>query len=106
MKYKQLGTKYIVKIEKGDELIETLKIFCKENGIRLGSIMGLGASNQITLGLFKTANKEYLTKEYKADYEITSLLGNISEKEGEVYLHIHANIAAVSYTHLTLPTNR
>lgn len=93
MKYKQVGSKFFIKIEKGEEVVETLKIFCRDNSIKLGSIMGLGASNKIVLGLFKTDSKEYLSKEYTGDHEITSLLGNISEKEGEVYLHIHANIS-------------
>ena len=93
MKYKQFGSKYFIKIDKGEEVVETLKIFCRENKIRLGSIMGLGASNKIVLGLFKTKNKEYVTKEYLGDHEITSLLGNVSEKDGEVYLHIHTNIS-------------
>jgi predicted DNA-binding protein with PD1-like motif len=92
MKYQQFGTKYVIKIEKGEEIVESLKKFCKEKEVRLGSIVGLGASNKIVLGLFKTENKEYLSKEYTGDHEITSLLGNVSEKDGEVYLHIHANI--------------
>jgi hypothetical protein len=55
--------------------------------------MGLGASNKIVLGLFKADSKEYLSKEYTGDHEITSFTGNISQKDGEVYLHIHASIS-------------
>ena len=30
--------------------------------------------------------------------EISSLVGNISEKDGEVYLHLHANFGRKDYT--------
>jgi predicted DNA-binding protein with PD1-like motif len=92
MKFKQFGNKYIIRIEKGEEIVETLKQFCKEQNINLGSITGLGATNKAVLGLFKTESKEYKSNEFNGDFEITSLVGNISEKDGEIYLHIHANI--------------
>lgn len=95
MKYKKFGNKYVVRIEKGEELVETLKNFCRKEEIKLGTISGIGASNKITLGLFKTDTKEYVSNEYQGDYEITSLLGNISRKDGEIYLHLHANIADI-----------
>lgn len=93
MKFKRFDKKYVVRFERGEELVESLKKFCENNDITLASIIGLGATNKIVLGLFKSKEKEYLSKEYTGDYEISSLLGNISEKEGEVYLHIHANIS-------------
>lgn len=106
MKYKQFGSKYFIKIEKGEEVVDTLKNFCKENKITLGTITGLGATNKVVLGLFKTENKEYVSKEYIGDHEITSFTGNISQKDGEVYLHIHASISDESGTveggHLSL----
>ncbi len=95
MKFKQFGQKYVFRVEKGEELIATLKNFCKENDIKLGAISGVGASDKVTLGLFKTKTKEYAPKEFTGDYELTSVLGNISRMDGEVYLHLHANIANV-----------
>lgn len=95
MKFKQFGQKYVFRVEKGEELVATVKNFCKENNIKLGSISGVGASDKITLGLFKTKAKEYASKEFLGDYELTSVLGNISRINGEVYLHLHANIANV-----------
>jgi hypothetical protein len=93
MIYKKFGEKYIVRVEKGEELVGALKNFCQEEKIRLGMISGLGAANRITLGLFKTDTKKYFPKEFSGDHELASVLGNISQMNGEVYLHLHAVVS-------------
>ncbi|MBU2036923.1 DNA-binding protein [Patescibacteria group bacterium] len=93
MTHKQFGNKYIVRVAKGEELVKALKDFCRENDIKLGVISGLGAADKITLGLFKTKTKEYSPKEFLGDFELTSVLGNISRMNGEIYLHLHATIS-------------
>lgn len=43
--------------------------------------------------LFKTAEKRYVSATLEEDMELTSLTGNVSSMDGEVYLHLHANFA-------------
>lgn len=93
MTHKQFGLKYIVRLEKGEELVATLKNFCRVNNIKLGAITGLGAADKITLGLFNAKIKKYFPKEFLGDFELASVLGNISIMNGEVYLHLHATIS-------------
>ena len=63
---------------------------CERERIGLGSLRAVGAVNRVKLGLFKTAEKQYVSKELEGDYEIASLYGNISAMNGKPYLHIHA----------------
>lgn len=93
MTHKQFGNKYIVRLDRGEEVVDSLKEFCRANNVKLGTVTGLGAADKIVLGLFKTKNKEYKTKEFVGDFELTSVSGNISQMNGEVYLHLHANIS-------------
>ena len=97
MDYKKFGNKYVMRIDRGEEIIETIRTFCKENDITLGTIRGLGVVNQAKIGLFNTETREYYGRDFKGDHEITSLEGNISTKDGEVYLHINANLADDKY---------
>lgn len=97
MKFKKIGSKWIVRIDKGEEIIESVKDFCKEHRIKLGSIRGIGATNKVVIGLFNTAEKKYYKQELNGDFEITSLLGNISTMNGEVYLHIHINLSDAQF---------
>src|SRR5699024_5613687 len=66
--------------------------------ILAGEITGIGTSNKVEIGLFNTDTKEYKTTVKEGMFEITSLLGNISRKDGEVYLHCHINFSDASLT--------
>lgn len=92
MQSQKFGSKYILRIDKGEEIVETLKQFCKNNSIVLGSVIGIGAVNEVTIGLFETASKEYHSTKLTGDFEITNLTGNISLMNEEVYLHLHITI--------------
>jgi predicted DNA-binding protein with PD1-like motif len=93
MNFKRFDNKVIVRIDRGEEVVETIKRFCNEQNIQLGSITGLGAADRIKIGLFNTNQKKYYAKELIGDHEITNLTGNISTMNGETYLHIHATVA-------------
>jgi predicted DNA-binding protein with PD1-like motif len=97
MIYKQFHNKVIVRIDKGEELIDCLKTICKTLDIKLGSIIGIGATDKITVGLMNTKTKKYQSKEFTGDHEITSLVGNITTLNGEVYLHLHVTICNVEH---------
>jgi len=93
MKSKKFGNKWVVRIDKGEEIVQTIKEFCQENKIKLGSISGIGATDKVTIGLFDTNTKEYHSQELIGDYEITNFSGNISTMNKEVYLHLHITLA-------------
>lgn len=97
MEFKKFENKYIVRIDRGEEILETLKNFCKDNNITLGSVQGIGAVNKATVGVFNTEKKEYHSTTVTGVYEITSLLGNISTMNGETYLHLHITLANDKY---------
>lgn len=97
MNYAQIHNKVLVRIDKGEELVDSLKTICKKLNIRLGSITGIGATDKITVGLMNTKTKKYQSKEFNGDHEITALIGNITTMNGEVYLHLHVTIANVEH---------
>lgn len=93
MEYKKFNNHYVLRLEKGEEIISEVKELCKKEQISLGTISGIGASNKIEIGLFNTETKEYKTSIKEGMFEITSLLGNITCKDKEVYLHCHINFS-------------
>jgi len=105
MKFKKNGNKWIVRIDKGEEIVQTLTKICKDNKIKLGSLSGIGAADRVTVGLFNTKSKQYQSQELIGDYEITNLSGNISTMNGEIYLHLHIGLSDSKYNayggHLT-----
>ena len=99
MEYKKIdGNHYAMRIEKGEEIIFQLKDFALKENVISGSISGIGAANMVEIGLFNTETKEFKTSIKEGMYEITSLLGNITRMNNEVYLHCHINFADSSLT--------
>ena len=92
MKYCKSGPHYVVRIDRGEEVISSLTEFCIRENIPSGSIMGIGATDKITIGLYHVSNREYCKTELSGEMEITSLVGNISRKDGLPYLHLHINV--------------
>ena len=97
MKYERLGNKIVVRIDKGEEIVDALKTICKKLDIKLGSIVGIGATDKVTIGLLNTKTKKYQSKEFTGDHEIAPLVGNITILNGEVCLHLHVTLCNVEH---------
>lgn len=93
MECRKFNSYYVVRIEKGEEIASSIKELCLEEDIKLGSISGIAASNLIEIGLFNVNTKEYKTEVFTGMFEITSLTGNITRKDDEVYIHMHVNFS-------------
>ncbi|CCO08368.1 PPC domain-containing DNA-binding protein [Desulforamulus hydrothermalis] len=108
MEYKRFGSKLVVRLDKGEEIITSLQTLCRQEGIRLAAVTGIGAVKQAVVGLFATSGKTYHPREFTGDMEIAGLQGNISEMNGQVYLHLHVTLTDSSYQafggHLTSAT--
>ena len=91
MEYRRFENSYVIRLNKGEEVIDSLKQLCRDENIKLGEIPGLGASDFVEIGVFNVNTKEYNTKKIEGMFEITSLVGNVTKKDGEVYLHMHIN---------------
>lgn len=93
MEFIKSNNTYVVRLEKGEEVLASLKKLCEDNGIKAGEVTGIGATDYVKVGLFNVGTKEYASTIINEPMEITSLMGNISTKDGENYLHLHINVA-------------
>ena len=96
MESKLFKNKIFLRIDKGEEIIESIKKTCRQYNVKLATLTGIGATNKFTIGLFETGTKKYISKEFIGDFEIAPLMGNITTMNGEIYVHAHANIAGVA----------
>ena len=98
--YKQIpGTgRYVLSLDNHAQVVASLAAFCKEKGILAGQITGLGAINEATFRFLDPATKQYVDKTFAEQMEITNLTGNISQKDGAVYLHVHITASRRDYT--------
>ncbi|MFP4456888.1 MAG: PPC domain-containing DNA-binding protein [Clostridia bacterium] len=92
MKYKVFDNKVFVRFDPGEEVVANLKDLCETLDIQAGSLSAIGALGEATIGFFNPEIKQYHQKELTGDFEITSMIGNISTMDGAVYLHIHITL--------------
>lgn len=93
MKRKKFGAYYVLRIEKGEDIIESLKRFANETKFFSAFFFGLGVGQDIELGYFDAAKKNYFKKQFRGEYEFSSLSGNISTFSQEPAIHCHVTIA-------------
>lgn len=89
MEYRRFNDTIIARIDKGEEILAKIWEIAHRENVKLASVRAIGAVNEFTVGVFKTAEKEYLANEFKGSFEIVSLTGTINTMNGEFYCHLH-----------------
>ena len=98
-KYKQVKDNvYVLSLDNHVEVSAALAAFCTEKGILAGKIIGLGAVSEATFRFLNPNTMKYVDKTFTEQMEITNLTGNISQKDGKPYLHLHITASREDYT--------
>ena len=89
MKYIKDDNQIIVSINKDELINESILNVCLDEKIDLGWINGIGAICNPEVGYFDTAKKVYKKSTFSGEYELTSLVGNITIKKENLFVHSH-----------------
>ncbi len=93
MRAKKVDQYYLVRIDKGEEVISALTEFCKEQNIQNATITALGAVEHISCGYYAVSEKKYYFKEYNGLFEVLNATGNVILKDGSPFVHLHATFS-------------
>ena len=89
MDYRRFNDTLLVRIDRGEEILEQVKAVAEREHVRLASVEALGATDDFTVGVYDVAEKRYDSKRFTGAHEIVSLTGTISEMDGAFYQHLH-----------------
>ena len=90
MKYKKVNQKqYIIRGNRGEYIMESLKELIKKENIQGGFFFGVGAVDKLEIAHYNVGNKKYSSKKYNLPLEMTSLMGSISYFKEELIVHGH-----------------
>jgi predicted DNA-binding protein with PD1-like motif len=92
MYYSKCNVGYVVRAEIGEEIQEALRQFSQEVGLKSAFYQGIGALTRVELAFFCTNAKVYDRKFFSEEYELVSLLGNLSAVDGVVVPHSHVTL--------------
>lgn len=77
----------------GSDLLNSLTYICEKENIVLGRLELIGGAQKARIGYYLQDKRIYQPYELNEFMEITSLIGNISIKDGKSFVHAHINLA-------------
>ena len=90
MKSRTTHAGWVIKLERGEELIATLTAFCKQAGIHNAIFQGIGAVERVHIGYYDLGKREYYFGSEEGGFEVASMQGNVALVEGAPFIHAHA----------------
>ena len=93
MKKVEPGELFMGKLTYGSDLLEEITEICRNRNVQLGRIEGLGAVQRARLGFYDQQSREYQFFVLEKPLEITKLVGNVSLKDDNPFVHAHITLA-------------
>ncbi len=87
----QLVKVHYLRLMKGEDLLASIITYCKDKDISSGSVHGIGAIGNPSLGYFDLETQTYQTNNYDFNAELVNCTGNIAKNRetGEIIAHLH-----------------
>jgi predicted DNA-binding protein with PD1-like motif len=92
MRFQKTGTNpegYIVRLESGDPVIETLTAFMAAQGIGFASISAIGSMDRAEVGWWNGVTREYEFHLLEEQLEVLSFQGSCTVMDGKPFVHLH-----------------
>lgn len=90
MDYRKYGDNYYIRIDKGDEIIDSILLICKKENIKSAIYSGIGGCESADIQTFIPEKGEFELKHLEGMLELVSLTGNIvTDENAEYYHHTH-----------------
>ena len=97
MKYRMEKSRAYMTLAKGDNINKTFESFAEVKGVGCAWLNGIGALENPEIGYYSLEDKSYYRKTFKGEYELTSLIGNITLKEGKPFSHTHITFSDTEF---------
>ncbi|MDP9381607.1 MAG: DNA-binding protein [Chloroflexota bacterium] len=97
MQYAKHGDRYVVRLDDGEEVMETMRSFLAKRDIWAGYFLAWGGFSELTLKYYRVNERDYKERRIEAQVEVVSLLGNIARLDGEPIIHAHTTVGDEEY---------
>jgi len=92
--YRKFGEAYYVRVDRGEEVIASILVVCRKEGLGSVTFSGIGGCSEAEIQTFIPEEGAFESRRLSGMLELVSLNGNaISDDQGELYCHAHAAFA-------------
>lgn len=92
-----MDTGFLARLPKGADLLESLTNEFKARSFSKGCFSLIGALDKAVMGFYDPVARVYNYREFEGPLEIVSCIGNVSEKDGEIFVHAHMVISGEDF---------
>lgn len=93
MRYKRLGSGFVLRLEQSDDILTTLREFSNAQRLRACFFEGIGSLYKAVLGHYDfKGTKTYKNETFDEDLEILTLSGNVSTMNQQSLPHAHVTL--------------
>lgn len=92
MEYIKNHNQFIIRLDKSDSVLDSLRGLVNKESVSAGHISGIGAIEEFVLGYYDRENKEYIQDTFEHPHELTSATGFVTQDES-ARIHMHATVA-------------
>ena len=97
MKYRLNNDKILISLSRGDRINEVLEIFAENKSIGCAWVNGIGAIENPEVGFYSLKDKIYNKKIFFGEFELISLVGNITIKDDKPFSHTHITFSNTKF---------
>lgn len=91
MHYKVIGSVIAARLDIDEEIVQSIKLLCEKLQVKSAVVHGIGAVKSAKTGIFDFESGAYKENQFDKFAELISLDGNVTEMDGEKYIHLHAS---------------
>jgi uncharacterized protein len=92
----EMDAPILVRLPTGEDLLEAITGVFRELSFRKGAFTVIGAVTRATLGYYGVTH-QYSNREFHGMLEIAACAGNVSEKDGDIFVHAHIVLSGEDY---------
>lgn len=98
MKFQVQDSLVYLNLAVGDAILPSIEQVAAELGLGSAWIQGIGVATGLQLGFYRHTTKDYAKRCFAGDWEILSLSGNLTLKEGQPFAHLHGSFSAEDFS--------
>ena len=96
MEYQRFENTIYLRLDRGEEIVESLRRLAEAENVKLAAVTGLGATDDFTVGAFDMEAQVFRPLTFTGAHEITSLVGSVNTMNGGHYSHLHMSAADIT----------
>src|SRR5581483_6516349 len=88
------GRRLVGRLDRGTDVLESLLDVCRAHAVRSGELRAIGELEQVTLSEYDQRGRAWKPpRQFTSPVEIVHLGGNVSEKDGKLFLNAYASVS-------------